>query len=93
MARVTHSVIDQTEHTIDGMFSSGGDVTAALCSVSEAQAIGLQDEVLPLAAYGHFIGGVFDGIPVITKGGMVGDKYSIYKCVRFLTNKKEEGSV
>ncbi|MCK1998133.1 four-carbon acid sugar kinase family protein [Psychrobacillus psychrodurans] len=93
LAKVTHSVIDQTEHTIDGMFSSGGDVTAALCSVSEAQAIGLQDEVLPLAAYGHFIGGVFDGIPVITKGGMVGDKYSIYKCVRFLTNKKEEGSV
>ncbi|SFQ08873.1 Uncharacterized conserved protein YgbK, DUF1537 family [Psychrobacillus psychrotolerans] len=93
LARVTHSVIDQTEHAIDGMFSSGGDVTAALCSVSEAQAIGLQDEVLPLAAYGHFIGGAFDGIPVITKGGMVGDKYSIYKCVRFLTNKKEEGSV
>ena len=93
LARVTNSVVQQTEHPIDGTFSSGGDVTAALCAVSNAEAIGLQDEVLPLAAYGHFIGGTFDGIPVVTKGGMVGDKYSIYKCVRFLTNKKEEGSV
>ena len=43
--------------------------------------------------YGHFIDGTFDGIPVITKGGIVKDKYSIYKCVRLLSNKKEEGSV
>lgn len=93
LAQVTNSVVQQTEYTIDGTFSSGGDVTAALCAVSKAEAIGLQDEVLPRAAYGHFIGGTFDGIPVITKGGTVGDKYSIYKCVRFLTNKKEEGSV
>lgn len=93
LARVTNNVVLQTDHTIDGTFSSGGDVTAALCAVSNAEAIGLQDEVLPRAAYGHFIGGTLDGIPVITKGGTVGDKYSIYKCVRFLTNKKEEGSV
>lgn len=93
LARVTNNVVQQTKHQIDGTFSSGGDVTAAICAVSDAAAIGLQDEVIPLAAYGHFIGGTFDGIPVITKGGMVGDKYSIYKCVRFLTNKKEEGSV
>ncbi|TQR07793.1 four-carbon acid sugar kinase family protein [Psychrobacillus soli] len=93
LARVTNNVVLQTEHTIDGTFSSGGDVTAALCAVSNAEAIGLQDEVLPRAAYGQFIGGTFDGIPVITKGGTVGDKYSIYKCVRFLTNKTEEGSV
>lgn len=93
LARVTNSVVQQTEYPIDGTFSSGGDVTAALCAVSEAEAIGLQEEVLPRAAYGHFNGGTLDGIPVITKGGTVGDKYSIYKCVRFLMNKKEEGSV
>ncbi len=90
LASVTNQVIQQTNYKIDGTFSSGGDVTAALCAVSNATAIALQDEVLPLAAYGHFIGGTLDGIAVITKGGMVGDKYSIYKCVRFLTNQTEE---
>ncbi|WP_017380460.1 four-carbon acid sugar kinase family protein [Paenisporosarcina sp. TG-14] len=93
LARITHRVITQSKVPIDGTFSSGGDVTAALCAVSEAEAIGLQDEVLPLAAYGRFIGGSFDGIPVVTKGGMVGDKQSIYACVNFLKTKKHEGSV
>ncbi|WP_033542533.1 four-carbon acid sugar kinase family protein [Planococcus sp. CAU13] len=93
LAHITHEVIQQADVPIDGSFSSGGDVTAALCSVSKAEAIGLEDEVLPLAAYGRFIGGTFDGMPVVTKGGMVGEKQSIYDCVKFLKTKKQEGSV
>lgn len=93
LAKVTHSIIEQSEVKIDGTFSSGGDVTAALYAVSEAEAIQLDDEVIPLAAYGKFIGGTFDGIPVVTKGGMVGEKQSIYKCITYLQTKNHEGRV
>lgn len=93
LAKVTHNVIEQADVTINGTFSSGGDVTAALFAESKAEAIQLDDEVLPLAAYGKFIGGTFDGIPVVTKGGMVGNKQSIFACVNYLRAKNHEGSV
>ncbi|MCM3709155.1 four-carbon acid sugar kinase family protein [Sporosarcina luteola] len=93
LAKVTHTIIQNSTIKIDGTFSSGGDVTAALFAVSDAEAIQLHEEVIPLAAYGKFIGGSFDGIPVVTKGGMVGEKQSIYKCISFLQTKNHEGSV
>lgn len=92
LATISTQIMTQTSHLIGGTFSSGGDVTAAICSVSQAEAIGLEDEVIPLAAYGTFIGGHLDGIPVVTKGGMVGDKQSIYQCFTFLKTKNQEGS-
>lgn len=87
LAAISRKIIEQSEYPIAGCFSSGGDLTASLCAVSRANGIELEDEVLPLAAYGHFIGGYFDGLPVVTKGGMIGDKRAIYKCVRFLQTK------
>lgn len=92
LATISTQIMTQTNHVIGGTFSSGGDVTAAICSVSQAEAIGLEDEVIPLAAYGTFIGGRLNGISVVTKGGMVGDKQSIYQCFTFLKTKNQEGS-
>lgn len=88
LAKVTHNVILNSDMPINGTFSSGGDVTAALFAESQAKAIQLEDEIVPRAAYGKFIGGTFDGIPVVTKGGTVGDKQSIYQCITYLQTKK-----
>lgn len=93
LANITHNVVINCKQKISGTYSSGGDVTAALCAVSGAEAIHLKDEVIPRAAYGNFIGGTFDGIPVVTKGGTVGDKQSIYTCVNYLRSNNHEGSV
>lgn len=71
--------------SIAACFLSGGDVTSSICTITSAKGIELKDEVLPLAAYGHFIGGAINDLPVVTKGGMVGDKKAIYDCVNFLT--------
>lgn len=93
LAKVTLNVIKQAEVTINGTFSSGGDVTAALFAESKAEAIQLEDEVFSRAAYGRFIGGAFDEIPVVTKGGTAGNEHSIYACVNYLRTKIHEGSV
>ncbi len=87
LGKITRLVIEGCNCEIGGCFSSGGDVTASLCSVGKAEGIKLEDEVLPLVAYGQFIGGYFDGIPLVTKGGMVGDKKAIYTCVKYLQAK------
>ncbi|MEW9502389.1 four-carbon acid sugar kinase family protein [Jeotgalibacillus marinus] len=87
LAKITRKLIERSPHKIEGCFSSGGDVTASVCAVSGASGIHLEDEVIPLAAYGQFIGGHFDGMSVVTKGGLVGDKKAIYDCVKLLKNK------
>nr|WP_107943067.1 four-carbon acid sugar kinase family protein [Metasolibacillus fluoroglycofenilyticus] len=84
LGKITRLVIEKSEFEIGGCFSSGGDVTASICSIGGAEGIKLNDEVLPLIAYGQFIGGHFDGIPLVTKGGMAGDKKAIYTSVRHL---------
>ncbi|MDW0111153.1 four-carbon acid sugar kinase family protein [Sporosarcina aquimarina] len=87
LSQITKGVIEEADIEIGGIFSSGGDLTAALCASTQAEAFELEDEVLPLAAYGHFIGGSLDGMPVVTKGGMVGDHTAIYTCMKYLTSK------
>src|SRR5699024_1548168 len=70
LAKITRLVMENTDYTIQGCFTSGGDVTASLVAVNLASGIELEDEVLPLAAYGTMIGGHFPGLPIVTKGGM-----------------------
>lgn len=84
LAKVTRTIYEKCDETIGGMFSSGGDVTASLCSLGGATGIKLIDEVMPLVAYGKFIDGHFDGIPLVTKGGMAGDEQAIYTSVQHL---------
>lgn len=84
LGKITRLVIEQSEFEIGGCFSSGGDVTASICSLGHVEGIKLHDEIQPLVAYGEFIGGYFDGIPLVTKGGMAGDKKAIYTSVRHL---------
>jgi D-threonate/D-erythronate kinase len=87
LGKITRQVIQETTYEIGGCFSSGGDVTASLCSIGLVDGIKLEDEVLPIVAYGRFIGGYFDGIPVVTKGGLIGDHKAIYTCVKYLMTK------
>lgn len=87
LAGISRRIVERSNGAIGGCFSSGGDVTASLCAVAGAKGIELADEVLPLAAYGHFIEGYLDDMPVVTKGGLVGDETAISTCVRFLLTK------
>lgn len=87
LAKITRTIFERCEEPIGGMFSSGGDVTASLCSIGGATGIKLIDEVMPLIAYGQFIDGHFDGIPLVTKGGMAGDEKAIYTSVQHLLTR------
>ncbi|RYG72413.1 four-carbon acid sugar kinase family protein [Lentibacillus lipolyticus] len=93
LAKITRLVMEQAEHPIQGCFTSGGDVTASLCAICMASGIKLEDEVLPLAAYGKMIGGHFPGQPIVTKGGLVGDKKAIYTSVKHLKSTHTKRSV
>lgn len=87
LAEISCQIFIRSKERISACFSSGGDVTRALCAETGATGIKLNDEVFSLAAYGRFIGGVMDDIPIVTKGGLVGDVEAISTCVRFLLSR------
>ena len=72
---------------LTGLYTSGGDITLAVCRRLQAGAIHLKAEVLPLAVRGYLIGGLRPGLSIVTKGGLVGDATAAVACVRHLLDQ------
>ena len=87
LATITKRLLDESTHEIKGCYVSGGDVTASLASITLASGIKLIDEVGPLIAYGHLLGGKYEGLPLVTKGGMIGNRHTLYEAVQYLKSK------
>ena len=87
-AEIAYRVFREND-SFRGLYTSGGDVTVAVCERFKTAGLRLKDEVLPLAAYGTFMGGEFDGVHIVTKGGSQGDETAIVRCLEFLKEKIE----
>lgn len=85
-AEIAHRVF-KSSSSFKGIYSSGGDITVAVCRKFHTAGLCLLDEVIPLAAYGTFLKGDFDGVSIITKGGMVGDADAANRCIAYLKEK------
>ena len=86
LAEITCLILNKNRD-FKGLYTSGGDITAAVGRRFNAAGIRLLDEVAPLAAYGELISGEFGGLKVITKGGMAGDKNAMNLCIRYLKER------
>ncbi len=75
---------------IRGLYSTGGDITAAIHQRAGTLALRLLDEVVPLAGYAQAIGGTLRGLYCISKGGMVGDERAMVTCVNYLRDRLNE---
>ena len=71
-------------HAVDGIFTTGGDVTAAVLAELGSHGLEISDEVVPLAVAGSLVGGPWDGLQVVTKGGLVGDATTTVACLDHL---------
>lgn len=72
LIKIAEAVID--EFKIKGVFSSGGDTTLSFLLDNDAKGIELVDEVMPLCVYGKVVEGKYNELPIITKGGMIGNE-------------------
>ncbi|MDA8368460.1 MAG: four-carbon acid sugar kinase family protein [Nocardiopsaceae bacterium] len=63
-----------------GLYTSGGDVTSAVLDALGVRAFEVGGEVVPLAVHGRLNGGALDGVPIVTKGGLIGDDSTILEC-------------
>lgn len=71
-------------HPVDGLFTTGGDVTAAVLDELGSHGLEIAEEVVPLAVAGTLVGGPWDGLQIVTKGGLVGDAGTTVRCVDHL---------
>jgi len=67
-----------------GLVLVGGETS--LHFLREVHAVGLRPGGIlePLMPFGTIAGGPLDGMPVVTKGGLVGDEVSLNRAVRYL---------
>lgn len=87
MAEIGAEIIKKADNEIGGVYTSGGDITKAFLQKNNAQGIEIKDEIIPLAVYGRVIGGRLNNMPVITKGGLIGNKTTLVKCADYLSTK------
>lgn len=84
LAKVSKSLIENSEGKIQACFFSGGDTTASFCKTVHAKGMKLEKELMPLVAHVTLLKGDFPNLPIVTKGGMVGEPDAIYKSVIYL---------
>jgi uncharacterized protein YgbK (DUF1537 family) len=86
IAKITSIIMQESSNKISGLYTSGGDITVAVCKELGASGIVVEDEVLPLAIYGIIFGGEYHHYPIITKGGLIGDENALITCIEYLLN-------
>lgn len=79
LGQVTRRVMEDC--VVGGLYTTGGDVTAAVLDALGARGLEVEEEVLPLAVAGALVDGPWAGVPIVTKGGLVGDDRAAVVCV------------
>lgn len=69
---------------VSAIYATGGDIATALFQELAAEGMDVSGEIVPLAVRGTLVGGRAAGLPVITKGGLIGDEDCAVQCVRKL---------
>ena len=70
---------------VSGLYTTGGDVTATVMRELGAMGMEIDKEIVPLAVGGRLVGGSADGLPIVTKGGLIGDAGTAVDCLEFLS--------
>ncbi len=87
LAEIAEALLGVPGLRLGGLYTSGGDVTVAVAHRFRALGFSVRDEVFPLAVYGHLLGGRFPDLPMVTKGGFVGDSAGMVRCIDYLVTK------
>jgi uncharacterized protein YgbK (DUF1537 family) len=78
------AVADLVEQGIEGLFLTGGETAISCCRTMGATGLEISQEVVPGIPLGRLMGGVAQGLPIVTKAGAFGDKHAISFAVNTL---------
>lgn len=86
-ANIGTQVAKSLGDTLGGLYTSGGDITKAFLELTGTTGIQIKGEIIPLAVYGTIMGGELNGKSIVTKGGLIGDEYTLSQCAEYLQTK------
>ncbi|QGF23265.1 four-carbon acid sugar kinase family protein [Raineyella fluvialis] len=78
--------------SLAGLYLTGGDVMVNTCKALGTRGLGLVDYVIPQADQGVVVGGPWDGIPVVCKGGLTGTPQTAVQCVNRIFDENNRSS-
>ncbi len=84
---LTGAFLESRKERVSGLFLTGGDVTVEVLRALGSHGLEMRDQVAPLVAYGTIFDGPYLGLPVVTKGGMVGDRTTTVEAIRYLQKR------
>ncbi len=74
-------------HKVAGLFLSGGDIALAVCRTLAVSAIEVDGEVEAGIPSGRLIGGMGEGMRVVTKAGGFGSEQALVKALSYLEGR------
>jgi uncharacterized protein YgbK (DUF1537 family) len=77
---------------IAGMFLAGGDTAVHVLRAVGARGLRLGSELEAGVPASSLIGGILDGLPVVTKAGAFGDEETLVRSARYLAMQPREGT-
>lgn len=86
LARAFMDVIGH--ESLAGAYLTGGDVMVAGCKALEARGLAMVDYVIPQVDQARIVGGPFEGLPIVCKGGLTGDKYTPLQSINRLFDER-----
>jgi len=68
----------------DCVYTSGGDTTVEFLSQVDSYGLRMNNEILPLTVESTILGGSFEGMKIVSKGGLIGDKLTLMYIYDFM---------
>ncbi|MGX7106841.1 four-carbon acid sugar kinase family protein [Hutsoniella sourekii] len=87
VAIIGEKIASKMGSQLGGVYTSGGDITQAFLELTNTTGIQIKDEIIPLAVYGSIMGGDLDHKAIVTKGGLIGDEFTLVECAEYLETK------
>ncbi|MGI6069711.1 MAG: four-carbon acid sugar kinase family protein [Blautia sp.] len=76
------------EAKVCGVFLTGGDTAISFIEKNHAYGAKLVEEVLPVVAFIEADDGDYPGLPLVVKGGSIGDENVLVDSIRYLKEKR-----
>jgi uncharacterized protein YgbK (DUF1537 family) len=85
LGRIIAGILEQVERErIAGIYTTGGDTMVNVCFQMSVECLEVVDYVIPQTDVGRIIGGKYQGMPMIGKGGLTGDDHTALDIVERL---------
>ncbi len=72
-----------TKHP-DCVYTSGGDTTVEFLKQIQSNALRMNHQILPLTVESTILRGSFEGMKIVSKGGLIGDQSSLIQIYNFM---------